>query len=217
MEKNKKYKIAVLLMVLLAVACVVEGIFIYTQYVKNDSKHANDTFESFSLNMLDKFKRERKERDDMFDRFFDDDFFSKQSDPFAEMQRLQRQLDDMMGKNHRGTFRDSWDSWFGDRFFGGSEEIEFDQKENKNSYIITLRIPNLKENKLDIKIDQDGISISGDFSQIAEKKDADGNVISKREVHRTISKKFTIPGDADHEKAKVKNKKDKIIITLPKK
>ena len=132
------------------------------------------------------------------------------------MERMQEQLNKMMGRQNKGIFNDSWNSWFGDRFFGGSDAVEFDQKEKGDFYIINLRIPNLKENKLDIKIEEDGISISGEFSQIAEKKDADGNIISKREVHRTISKKFPIPGDADHEKAEVKNKKDKIIITLPK-
>ena len=121
-----------------------------------------------------------------------------------------------MGRQHRDIFRDSWNSWFGDRFFGGSDDVEFDQKEKRDSYVITLSIPNLKKNRLDIKIERDGISISGEFSQVAEKKDADGNIISRKEVHRTISKHFPIPGDADYEKAEVKNEKDKIIITLPK-
>jgi len=216
MKQNKKSTILTVLVVFLAAVCVVEGIIIYKQDKKDSPKQSVETFESFSSNMLDKLKREQKEQDDMFDRFFDDDFFSRQPDPFAEMQRLQKQLDEMMGRNHRGIFRDSWNSWFGERFFGGSDGVVFDQKEKNDSYIITLRIPNLEENKLDIKIEQDGISISGEFSQTAEKKDPDGNVLSKREVNRTISKKFPIPDDADYEKAHVDNKKDKIIIVLPK-
>ena len=92
----------------------------------------------------------------------------------------------MMGRQNKGIFNDSCNSWFGDRFFGSSDAVEFDQKEKGDFYIITLRIPNLKENKLDIKIDEDGICISGEFSQMAEKKDSDGNIISKREVHRNI-------------------------------
>ena len=216
MEPKKKYKIVVLFVVFLVVVCLAEGFIIYKQYAKDSAKDSDNTFETFSSSLRDKFKKDQKERRDEFDRFFDDDFFSKQTDPFAEMERMQKQLDKMMGRQSRGIFNDSWDSWFGDRFFGGSDDVEFNQKENKDAYIITLRIPNLKKNKLDIKIEKDGISISGDFSQIAEKKDADGKIISKREVHRTISKKFPIPSDADHQKAEVKNKKDKIIITLPK-
>ena len=216
MESNIKFKIILSLVIVLAAVCTAEGVIIYKQYKKNIHKNFEDTFESFSSNMLDKFKRERKERDDMFDHFFDDDFFSRQADPFAEMERMQKQLDKMIGSQSRGIFNDSWNSWFGDRFFGGADDVEFNQKEKNDSYIITLRIPNLKKNKLDIKIDENGVSISGEFSQMAEKKDADGNIISKREVHRTISKNFPISGDADHEKAEVKNNKDKIIITLPK-
>ncbi len=216
MEQKRKFKIIISLVIILAVFCVVEGFVIYKQHRNNSETDINDTFETFSSSLLDKFKKERKERDDMLDRFFDDDFFSRQADPFSEMERMQKQLDKMMGRQNRGIFNDSWDSWFGDRFFGGSDDVEFDQKEKRNAYIITLRIPNLKENKLDIKIEEDGIGISGEFSQIAERKDSDGNVISKREVYRSISKNFPIPGDADHAKAEVKNKKDKIIITLPK-
>jgi HSP20 family molecular chaperone IbpA len=123
----------------------------------------------------------------------------------------------MMSRQDGETFRHSWDSWFGNRFLGGSDDIEFQQQEKRDSYEITLRIPNLKENKLDVKIEKDGISVSGDFSQTAEKKGADGNIISKSEVHRSISKNYPIPPDANYEKASVENKEDKIIITLPKK
>ena len=216
MEQKKKYKIVVLLAVFLVVVCLAEGFIIYKQHAKGSAKDSDNTFETFSSSLRNKFKKDQKERRNDLDQFFDDDFFSRQTDPFSEMERMQKQLDEMMGRQSRGMFNDSWNSWFGDRFFGGADDVEFNQKEKKDSYIITLRIPNLKKNKLDIKIDEDGIGISGEFSQIAEKKDVDGNIISKREVHRTISKKFPIPSDADHQKAEVKNKKDKIIITLPK-
>jgi hypothetical protein len=67
-----------------------------------------------------------------------------------------------------------------------------------------------------IIIDKDGISVYGDITQLAEKKDAHGHIISRQEIHSTLSRTFPMPGDADYQQATVDNKKDEIIITLPK-
>ena len=121
MEQNRKFKIIMVLAIILAAVCAAEGFVIYKQLGKDAVKNADDTFETFSSSLRDKFKKNQKERHDEFDRFFDDDFFSMQTDPFAEMERMQKQLDEMMGRQSRGMFNDSWNSWFGDRFFGGGQ------------------------------------------------------------------------------------------------
>jgi HSP20 family molecular chaperone IbpA len=217
MKEKRKFKFVFFLIILMAAVIAAEGYIIYKQSKKDSKGYSADTFEIYSSTLLDKFKHDRQEREDMFDRFFNEDFFSGHRDPFAEMERMHKQLESMMGRQHGGTFNNSWDSWFGNRFLGGSDDIEFQQSEKKNSYEITLKIPNLKENKLDIKIEKEGIAISGEFSQTAEKKGTAGNIVSKSEIHRSIAKNLPIPGDADYQKARVENKEDKIIITIPKK
>ena len=103
------------------------------------------------------------------------------------------------------SFNRSWDSWFESRFSGSPGQMDIETKEKENSYLVILKIPNLKDNKLDIKIDENGISVNGDLTQIIEQKDADGNIISRRESRQSIARKFPIPGDADHEKANIQH------------
>ena len=114
-------------------------------------------------------------------------------------------------------FNDTWDGWFDDRFFGGSSEINIDTTEKKDAYLITINIPNLKENKINIHIEKDAISINGDFSQTIEKRDNDGNIINKHEMFKSISKTVPVPDGVDTNKAVIDQNGDNIIIRLPKK
>jgi HSP20 family molecular chaperone IbpA len=205
-----------MVVILLGIACAVQGIVIYKQFKTDSNAHYLDSFEKFSSSIQDMFERNRKERDTLFDHFFDEDFFSTGKDPFKEMERLHKQLEEQMHKKHKGTFTDSWSSWFGERFLGGSDDIELDEEEKNDAYVFTLKIPNLKKNKIDIKISADGILITGEFSQIAERKNTEGNITAKKEIHKSISKNIPIPSNADHKRATVENKKDNIVITMPK-
>jgi len=47
-------------------------------------------------------------------------------------------------------------------------------------------------------------------------KDGNGNVIGKHEMRQSLSREIPIPGDVDADKAEIEQKKDKIIIKLPK-
>jgi HSP20 family molecular chaperone IbpA len=165
----------------------------------------------------EKFKTDKNQKWNLFDRYFDDDFFSNRSDPFEEMERMQQQLDKLLSGNSGKLFNDTWEGWFDDRFFGGSSGINIDTAEKKDAYIITINIPNLKENKINIQIGKDGISIDGDFSQTIEKRDNDGNVINKHEMFKSISRTIPVPDGVDTDEAVIDQNGDNIIIRLPKK
>jgi len=216
MDEKKRFRIMLFIVIVMAAAIVLEGLIIYKKSHQAPVAQGANTFDNFSSSLSNRLTQDQKDYDHLFDRFFNDDFFSRHHEPFSEMEKMRRQLEDTVGKQNEGIFTRSWDSWFGNRFLGSPEDIESQLNENKDSYVITLRIPNLKENKLEVKIRKDGIAVSGDFSQTAEKKDKDGNVISKSEIQRSIFKSFPIPGDANYKKAVTKSEGDKIIITLPK-
>jgi len=216
MERKTKNNLFMGLLVLLVVVCAVQGFYIY-QHGKGNSKPSTELdFDSFSSQLRNQMQNNRKDNWELFDRFFDDDFFSSQKDPFHEMERLHNRMNEIMEKEMKGALDHSWDSWFGDRFLGKSSDMEMQTTEKGNDYIIKLKIPNLKNNRFNIKIDKDGLSVDGDYTQTAEKKDNQGNMVSKEEVHRSLSRKFFLPPDADYEHAKVDNKPDEIVITLPK-
>jgi HSP20 family molecular chaperone IbpA len=125
-------------------------------------------------------------------------------------------MEEMMDQTLREPFNRSWESWFDSRFSDNGGNIEIETQEKREAYIITLKTKDLKDNQLDINIDQDGISIKGDFTKVVEKKDSHGNILSRQERRQSIARKFPIPEDADYQKANIEHNQNEIIITLPK-
>lgn len=218
METKTKNKIIGLAGIFLILVCCVQGWIIYRNW--NHHSPDSDIFQNedrFSTFLDKQFQNDKNQKWSLFDRYFNDDFFSNRSDPFDEMARMQQQLDELMSEHSGKMFNDTWDGWFDDRFFGGSSEINIDTTEKKDAYLITINIPNLKENKINIHIEKDAISINGDFSQTIEKRDNDGNIINKHEMFKSISRTLPVPDGVDTDKAVIDQNGDNIIIRLPKK
>ena len=218
METKTKSKIIGMAVIFLIVVCCVQGWIIYRN--SHQLSLDPDIFQNedhFSTFLDEQFQTDKNKKWNLFDRYFNDDFFSNRSDPFEEMARMHKQLDEMMSGHSGNVFSDTWDDWFDDRFFGGSSEIDINTKEEKDAYVITINIPNLKENKINIHLEKDGISIDGDFSQTIEKRDDDGNIINKHEIFKNISRTIPVPDGVDIDKAVVDRNGNNILIRLPKK
>jgi len=216
MDSRKRSYILSAVIIVLGVVCLIQAMIIFRNVDGGPISPDFRNGESFSHFLTEKFKKERDDQWGFLDRFFSDDFFAKRNDPFTEMDEFHQRMNRMMKKNLKPSFENSWGAWFSNRFLGGNGDVEIRTEEKKDSYVITLEIPNLKDNKLNIRINEDGISIQGELTQIAERKDARGNVIARQEVHRSISQRFPIPHDADHEGAQIDNDGDRIKISLPK-
>jgi HSP20 family molecular chaperone IbpA len=211
---GKKHTGIKVLSVLLIFVCFGQAIFIYYLIKKEPEKFVNaDEFSSF---VNKKFKDDSKNLWENYDKFFDENFFRKQTDPFAAMEQFHKRMEEQMDEAFKNPFSSSWDSWLGNRFSGLDEKIDIDTKDNGNSYIITMNVPNLKDSKLNINIDEKGISMEGDVAKIVEKKDSKGNIVARNEMQQTISEKFPIPADADYKTAEVQKQKDKIVVTMQK-
>jgi HSP20 family molecular chaperone IbpA len=216
MARPKKHYVLLAVIIVLLAVCLVQAVIIFRNVERGPISGDFRNGESFSHFLTEKLKKERDDQWDLLDRFFGDEFFAKQNDPFTEMDEFHQRMNRMMKKSLRPSFDYSWDGWFNNRFLGGNGDVEIRTEEKKDSYLITLDIPNLEDNELNITINEDGIAIEGELTQIAERKDARGNVIGRQEVHRSISKRFPIPHDADHEGAEIDNEGDRIKISLPK-
>lgn len=215
MTKNKvlQYLVAVLLVI-----CLVQGFVLL--------KHSGFSFpwggknknniDTLSQSLLDEYKNNQKDYGDRFDHFFDDDFFKRRKDPFDEMERMQRRMQEMMEKDFQTPFSNSWDQWFTKRFYKKGDDIDIQTKEESKRYVITISIPNLKENNLDVTVDSDGVHVKAEVEQVVEKKDSDGNIITSSKIQRKLNETFPIPTHADYEKAQMEYVKEKVIITLPK-
>lgn len=214
---DRKHNFWRLITVLLLVVCLIQGAVLF-KFLRPDvfKRQPSGDVDAFSSFLNDKFRQEQKGSRDLFDRFFSDEFFTQKTDPFEEMEQMRRQMEKLMDNTVQNRFRDSWGGWFDDRFFGASSQITIDQEETGDSYVYTVTIPNLAENNIDIAIDGNGIVLSGEFSQAVERKDGNGHIIGKSEMRQCMSRTLSVPVDADIEKARIDNRKEKIIITLPK-
>ena len=212
MKKEKKVKIFLAVLVMI---CLVQGAIIY--FLVRPDRNTIKNMDDFTNLIHKKFNRDQKSQWDSFDKYFNDDFFSREQNPFDELEKFHKRMEDMMGKSLNDSFSKSWDSWLQDRFSPTKDQMDMKTEESKDEYTITISVPDLHDNKLVIDIDENGISIKGDFKQLFEKKDSDGRVISKQEKRKSIEKRFPIPHDADYEKADVKQLENEIIIKLPKK
>jgi HSP20 family molecular chaperone IbpA len=218
MEERGKRKTWMVVVIVLSAICLVQGFIIVRNSMNRQSTPViSNDIDKFSFFLDEKYKKEKNESLDLFDQFFNDNFFTDGSDPFEKMEKLHRQMEERMSRNTRNRFNDSWRGWFGERFFDGSAEIEFDMKEEQDAYVLTINIPNLKENRINVNVEKDGIEIEGDFSQSIEKKDSNGNVIGRHQISQTVSKKLPIPDEADYSKATIDAEKNKITVRLPKK
>lgn len=216
MSERKPARKSVVVIVVLSLACVVQAAVIWMYAAKSDQGDGPfDDIDKFSTFLDRKLKNDQNESRDLFDRFFDDRFFSGKKDPFQDLEQFRQRLQNRMDENIRDRFDDSWNEWIGDRFSDDGDGVKVHMDESKDAYVYTVDIPNLKDNELNINIDPDGIHIEGDFSQRVEKKDPQGHVIAKQEMHRTLSKNLALPKDADQTQAKIENKKDKIVIKIP--
>jgi HSP20 family molecular chaperone IbpA len=223
MESKKQPRVIKTILAVLAVICIIQGYIIYTTvYQDKEDSNAINNVSELSFGLMSNYKKNQQQDYNLFNQYFNDQFFTRHNDPFAEIDRLHKQMQDLMKNTYQSTFNHNWDSWFNQKFSFKDNTmsqmgIKFTIDEKDFHYRIIIEIPNLKNNQVNVDIKKHHININGQFSQIQEHKNSFGDVVSKSEVHQSLSKMIPIPGDADYQKATIDKETDKIIITLPKK
>jgi len=204
--------------VFLSIVCLVQSAILLKLYFnRHPSNSFLDSFDTYSSHLNQRFNNQAKDNFDLFDRFFNDDFFSNHTDPFKEMDRLGKALEQRMGDSNSHRLKNYWDEWTGKRFFKSDHNITVETKEKKDAYIVTIKVPDLEKNSLNIDIGNNVISIDGAFHKKVERKDNNGQVIGSHEIKQTFSKQIPIPESANAEDADILTEKDLVVITLPKK
>ncbi|MCR4312874.1 MAG: Hsp20 family protein, partial [Candidatus Roizmanbacteria bacterium] len=147
-----------------------------------------------------------------FDSFFNDDFFKSSKFPFEEMRRMQEsmmrqfgQLDDDSGE--------IFDSWFKNRF-GGGEPGDIQTREDEDFVYYDVVIKDLSNKKLDIKVEDGQIKISGTVEKRSDDKGKNTN--SSKFYSSTFHRSFPVPYGVDSDRVQMEQDDDKIIIKLPK-
>lgn len=138
-----------------------------------------------------------------FDGLFNDDFFGKSKNPFAEMQRMQRQM--LKEFNEPDVFQNSFNNWYKNKF-GGGNIYELTQREDENFIYYEIQLEGLHPQKVDVDVKDGQVFISG--SAEATTKDS--------LVESTFQRSFPVPPNVDANKLTMEQQESKMIIKFPK-
>ena len=200
----------------LTVACLGQGYYIYT-HRKSSAPAPHGAWpartEKLNQNVQRSISRGEALPPAVFDDFFNDEFFGRRLDPFAEMERIHRQMADMFRSSERAMLDSSWNSWFNERM--GMDEFRAKVSRTDKNVVLSFDIPGIDGNTADININDDRIRISFTARDVQDKNDGKGAV--RRESTRSYMKILPVPEDAVPSSAKTSIDKDRVTITFDKK
>jgi len=92
-------------------------------------------------------------------------------------------------------------------------ELAVDLYEEKGNVVAKMSLPGVKEEELDIEIDEDMLTISG---RREEEKEVDKKDYYSKEIRRgSFSRSVSLPKLVDAEKAEAKYENGVLIVTIP--
>ena len=110
------------------------------------------------------------------------------------------------------------DNFFDDRFQGGTRQVDFtpsvDISETDKAFEIHLAIPGVKKSDVNIAVENDHLTISGERNY--ENETNDKNFHSRESFFGKFSRSFTLPEMVNVDKIDAKQEDGILKITLPK-
>jgi HSP20 family protein len=112
-------------------------------------------------------------------------------------------------------FDNLFDEFFGDSFFDSDTRIPaVDVKEEANQYVVLAELPGLTEKDIDVKVENNLLTISTKKNEEKEEK-KDGYIIRERRAH-SFCRSFTLPDHVDKEKIEASYKNGLLTLAIPK-
>jgi len=116
------------------------------------------------------------------------------------------------------SFSSLLDNFFDDRFQGGAQQVDFtptvDISETDKAFEIQLSIPGVKKNDVNISVENNQLTISGERHE--EKENSEKNFHSRESFYGTFSRTFTLPETVNTEKIEAKQEDGILKLVLPK-
>ncbi|KHE94107.1 MAG: Hsp20 family protein [Candidatus Scalindua rubra] len=165
------------------------------------------------INTKNKLSNHEGSMDKTFDSFFDDDFFMSSKSPFEEMRRMQESMMRQFNQYDDDSGSGIFGSWFKKRF-GGGEPGDIQTREDEDFVYYDVVIKDLSNKKLDIKVEDGQIKISGTVEKRSDDKGKNTN--SSKFYSSTFHRSFPVPYGVDGDRVQMEQDDEKIIIKLPK-
>lgn len=137
-----------------------------------------------------------QENEDLFNFKFDTNI-----NPYREMERIQREFNDFFNKNLNN------EDFFENQFFIPGPKVNLEE-DNKN-YIVKVDIPGVKKDKIKIEIEDNLLTISGEYKSESKEK---GDFTTTGSFKKVIP----LPGEVNMDKVTTQEKDGILVITLPK-
>lgn len=132
-------------------------------------------------------------------------------DPFADMERIQEEMDRILEKSF------SFPNQPGQGMLTNtmSFDTNLDFKDTAEGYVITFNMSGLDKDKVDVQINDHSITVKGE--QTLQNQQQNPNGYFQSQSYGSFMKTVPLPEDADVTKIKTEKTGDKLVITMPKK
>lgn len=167
--------------------------------------------------IFDDILTKQKDIHQQFDSIFNDDFFGS-SDPFEDMKKMREQMRKRMKIFEKpGSTSNPFDSWFSDKFGGGSVD-DIAKREDDDFVYYDIKIHDLNSTSINTKIENGYITITGTVEKKngADDKNDDVGFSSQSIFKSTFNRTFPLPENVDQNKMEMLPEKDKVVLKFPK-
>lgn len=205
------------IIIVLLIACLGQAYYIHSKTLSSPAA-ASHTDWPTRTDKLQQDVRQKLQKGEtvppaLFDDFFNDEFFGRRFNPFAEMERMHQQMAEMFRESEKLQFDNSWDKWFSERI--GMDEFKTSISRTDKNVILTMTIPGIDSKTADININNDRIKVSFSAKNVQDKKEGGGSMHS--ESSQSYVKIMPIPDDAVAGTAKTVMDKNLVTITFDRK
>lgn len=133
-------------------------------------------------------------------------------DPFAEIERMQKEMDQWFQGNGFFTRRDPFVSLFNGGASGARSDFEI--REEADEIVVTGKIPGADESSINVSLNSGTLTISAQTQ--GTETEENGGSSQRRSFSRRIEKSLTLPGDVDQLGMKTEFEDGVLTVRIPK-
>lgn len=139
------------------------------------------------------------------------DPFTRNWDPFEEMDQIHKMMNRMINETHNRSKAQGVSGMVFSSF-----DPDLDVKETNTEYIIRLDLPGIDKDKINVKIDNGVLTVAGERQAEKEEKNEGEGFYRMERSFGSFSRSFPVPADADVDGMKAETKNGVLTVRFPK-
>lgn len=174
-------------------------------------KKSENEVKTFEEMIKKEIEEQRKIEKEFFDSFFNDRFFSREYDPFKEIEEFRNRMNKIMGNDEK-IFSHYFNKWFDDRI--GDSNIKVEEKETNKEYLLIIDLSAQKDKNISVEVKKDYIRLYREEKK-EEEREKD-NLKYKSYSSSKTERYISIPDNLRGKEYEIETEKDKITIKFKK-